>query len=169
MCALSVAISSPSDAIVSASAGGGASGSALNLCLVVEELARACGGIGVGFAVTVLMGVVVGMVIVGQTLYSATIEHLREFATLKAIGATRRDIYRIIVEQALITAGAGFAAGTAIVLLVVPAVRRAGLDIVVPPALLAAVFALTVGMCLAASVVSVRTALRVDPLVVFRT
>src|SRR6185503_10961374 len=33
---------------------GGASGSALNLCLVVEELARACGGIGVGFAVNAL-------------------------------------------------------------------------------------------------------------------
>src|SRR6185503_16887392 len=33
---------------------GGASGSALNLCIVVEELARACGGIGVGFAVNAL-------------------------------------------------------------------------------------------------------------------
>lgn len=33
---------------------GGGSGSVLNLCLVVEELARACGGIGVGFAVNAL-------------------------------------------------------------------------------------------------------------------
>jgi putative ABC transport system permease protein len=43
-----------------------------------------------------------------------------------------------------------------------------GLVLVVPPGLMAGVLALTVAMCVAASIVSVRKALQVDPLVVFR-
>ena len=125
-------------------------------------------GIGLGFGLTVVMAIVVGVVIVSQTIYSATIEHLREFGTLKAIGATNRDVYGIILKQALINAGLGYLAGLAITLLVVHSSGVTGLVLVVPPALMAGVLALTVAMCVTASMVSVRKALRVDPLVVFR-
>jgi putative ABC transport system permease protein len=126
-------------------------------------------GLGIGFLLTVLMGIVVGMVIVGQTIYNATVEHIREFGTLKAIGATNRDIYGIIVRQAVINAVLGYAVGFAITLLVVQSYGLTGLEMVVPPVLVVSIFALTVAMCLGASVVAVRKALRVDPMVVFRT
>lgn len=126
-------------------------------------------GMGVGFGITILMGIIVGTVIVGQTLYTATVEHLREFGTLKAIGARNRDIYGIIVKQALINAVAGFAVGLLITLAMVKGYATTGMTMVVTPALVAGVFVLTTAMCLAASVISVRKALRVDPAVVFRS
>ena len=125
-------------------------------------------GIGVGFSLTAIMAVVVGMVIVSQTIYSATMEHLREFGTLKAIGATNRDVYGIIVKQALINAAIGYAAGLAITIFAMRFVELTGLVMVVPGVLMVGIFFLTVLMCLAASVISVRKALNVDPLVVFR-
>lgn len=125
-------------------------------------------GIGLGFGLMVAMAILVGVVIVSQTIYSATIEHLREFGTLKAIGATNRDVYGIILKQALINAALGYVAGLAITMLVVRASDITGLVVVVPPLLMAGVLVLTVAMCVTASMVSVRKALSVDPLVVFR-
>jgi putative ABC transport system permease protein len=125
-------------------------------------------GIGVGFLLTALMAVIVGMVIVGQTIYTATVEHLREFGTLKALGATNRDVYGIILKQALINAVLGYVAGLLITLLVIGSYKLTGLVMVVPSALAVAVFGVTVVMCLVASIVAVRKALTVDPLVVFR-
>jgi putative ABC transport system permease protein len=125
-------------------------------------------GIGVGFGLTVLMAIIVGMVIVSQTIYSATIEHLREFGTLKAIGATNRDVYAIILKQALINALIGYLIGLAITLASVHALGATGMVLVIPLGLMVSVFLLTVAMCATASVISVRKALKVDPLVVFR-
>ena len=62
----------------------------------------------------------------------------------------------------------GSAAGLVITLFVVRASGITGLVVVVPPLLMVGVFVLTVAMCVTASIVSVRKALRVDPLVVFR-
>jgi putative ABC transport system permease protein len=126
-------------------------------------------GIGVGFAMTALLAIVVGIVVVSQTIYSATVEHLREFGTLKAIGATNAEVYGIIVKQALINAGLGYVAGLAITIVARRVIEVTGLAIVVPVELMVAIFLVTVLMCLAASIVSVRKALSVDPLVVFRT
>jgi len=125
-------------------------------------------GIGLGFGLTVLMAIIVGVVIVSQTIYSATIEHLREFGTLKAIGATNWDVYGIIMKQALINAALGYGLGVGITLLAARSVGVTGLVMVIPGWLMAAVFFLTLFMCVGASVVSVRKALRVDPMVVFR-
>ncbi len=126
-------------------------------------------GIGVGFGLTAIMAIVVGMVIVSQTIYAATVEHLREFGMLKAIGATNWDVYGIIIKQALINAALGYIAGLGITLLGTRFIELTGLAVIIPVEVMAAIFVLTVGMCLAASVVSVRKALNVDPLVVFRT
>lgn len=125
-------------------------------------------GIGVGFSMTALMAIVVGMVVVGQTIYSATVEHLREFGTLKAIGAANRDVYRIVLEQALINAVLGYAIGLAVTQVVIRSFHVTGLVMIVPPILMLGVFGITLAMCLGASVISVRKAVTVDPLVVFK-
>jgi putative ABC transport system permease protein len=126
-------------------------------------------GMGFSFGLTILMGIVVGMVIVGQTIYTATVQHLREFGTLKAIGAGNRDIYGIIFKQALTNAVIGYALGLAIVQGIIRGYVGTGMTMLLPPALMVGVFVLTVVMCLGASAISVRKALRVDPAIVFRS
>jgi putative ABC transport system permease protein len=123
----------------------------------------------VGFGITVLMAIIVGVVVVSQTIYSATLEHLREFGTLKAIGATNRDVYAIILKQALINALIGYGVGLTLSLFAVHVLRTTGTILVIPFGLMVAVFVLTIAMCTTASVVSVRKAMSVDPLVVFRS
>ena len=61
-------------------------------------------GLGLSMYMTVFLGCLVGVVVVAQTLYTSTMEHFKEFATVKAIGGGNADIYRIIAEQATISA-----------------------------------------------------------------
>ena len=68
-------------------------------------------GLGFNMVMTIFLGCLVGVVIVAQTLYTSTMEHLREFGTVKAIGGSNADIYRILTRQALIAAVTGFILG----------------------------------------------------------
>jgi len=68
-------------------------------------------GLGMSMGVTVFLGILVGIVIVAQTLYTSAVEHIKEFGTVKAIGGSNLDIYRILGEQALIAAVVGFVLG----------------------------------------------------------
>ena len=68
-------------------------------------------GIGFILGLGASVGVVVGVVIVGQILYSAVADHLKEFGTLKAMGASNRVIYGVIIEQALWMAILGYIPG----------------------------------------------------------
>ena len=65
-------------------------------------------GAGAALFAGALLGVIVGTVVVAQTLYASTKEHLNEFATLRAIGSSRRYIYKVILWQALLSAVIGF-------------------------------------------------------------
>ncbi|MFP5379131.1 MAG: ABC transporter permease [Vicinamibacteria bacterium] len=127
---------------------------------------------GTGAGITVLiaaaLGLLVGVVVVAQTIYSATVDHIREYGTLKAMGATNGYLYRVILQQAAISAVAGFGIGIAIALAVSRASLAGTTAIIVEPPLVAALFALTLGMCLLASVVSIHKVTRLDPALVFK-
>jgi putative ABC transport system permease protein len=125
-------------------------------------------GMGIGFGVVALLGFVVGMVIVGQTIYSSTIEHLREYGTLKALGATGGEIVALIVYQALVYALIGYIVGVSLALAARPGYESLGLKMVTTPEMGIGMFVVTVAMCVGASIASVRRALRVDPALVFR-
>ena len=47
-------------------------------------------GVGAGFFTTAVLGVIVGFVVVGQILYSGTLQYIREYGTLKAMGAKQQ-------------------------------------------------------------------------------
>ena len=70
-------------------------------------------GLGLTLFLTVALGALVGVVIVAQTLYASTTEHLTEFGTVKALGGGNLTVYGIIAEQASFAAvlGYGLAAG----------------------------------------------------------
>src|SRR6266550_5930626 len=61
-------------------------------------------GAGAALFAGALLGVIVGTVIVAQTLYSSTKDHLNEFATLRAMGSSNGYIYRIVITPWLIAA-----------------------------------------------------------------
>jgi len=125
-----------------------------------------------GAGITTLMGaalgLLVGIVVVAQTIYAATMDHLREFGTLKAIGATNRYLYRVIVEQAVLSAALGYGVAIVVAMAVVNAARNGDALILLPPRVAAGLFGLAVLMCIAASVISIRKATRIDPAIVFR-
>jgi putative ABC transport system permease protein len=125
-------------------------------------------GLGMSMGVTVFLGILVGVVIVAQTLYTSAVEHIREFGTVKAIGGSNWDIYRILGEQALIAAVFGFLLGAGASYAVRPAMATLHLNVLLTPSFSGVVFAGTVLMCLAAALFSFRRVATIDPALVFR-
>jgi putative ABC transport system permease protein len=124
-------------------------------------------GAGAALFASALLGLIVGTVIVAQTLYSSTKDHLNEFATLRAIGSSRAYIYRVILWQALLSAVIGFAIAGAIAFALVAATRNTALPIIITPELTAGLFALTLAMCAFSAISAISVVTRLDPSMVF--
>src|SRR5712691_3677084 len=113
-----------------------------------------------------LLSVIVGTVIVAQTLYSSTKDHLAEFATLRAIGCSNRYIYKVIRYQALLNAVIGFCIAGIVGAAMVGMTAKSALPIVLTPELVIGLFILTVVMCTAAAIVAIARVVRIDPVMV---
>jgi putative ABC transport system permease protein len=124
-------------------------------------------GAGAALFAGALLGVIVGTVIVAQTLYSSTKDHLNEFATLRAIGSSRGYIHKVIVCQALLSAVVGFGLAALIGHEIVRATAATALPIVITPELIGALFALTVAMCIGSAIAAIVQVTRIDPAMVF--
>jgi len=124
-------------------------------------------GAGAALFAGALLGVIVGTVIVAQTLYSSTKEHLNEFATLRAIGSSRRYIYKVIIIQALLSAVIGFAIAALIGDVIVRLTAESALPIVITPGLIIGLFLLTVIMCVGSALAAINQVTRIDPAIVF--
>jgi putative ABC transport system permease protein len=120
-------------------------------------------GAGAALFAGALLGLIVGTVIVAQTLYSSTKDHLSEFATLRAIGSSGAYIYMVIVWQALLAAIAGFCGAAAISSIVVRMTEDSALAVVVTPAMMVALFLLTGVMCVASAIAAIVQVMRIDP------
>jgi putative ABC transport system permease protein len=116
------------------------------------------------------VGLLVGLAIVGLTMYTTTAERLHDFGVLKAIGAPSTFLFRTVLTQALFLGCAGFVLGVAGVAAAGPLIVRAVPDIGVQVNAGAAAQALAavLGMSLAGAVGPVVRILGVDPLVVFK-
>jgi putative ABC transport system permease protein len=125
-------------------------------------------GLGLNMMMTVMLGCLVGVVVVAQTLYTSTMEHIKEFATVKAIGGTDRDIYRVVAKQAAIAAVIGFLMGDLLAVGLQPLMAGIELKLIISPSLVVGVFLGTLAFCLGASMLSFRQVSRLDPALVFR-
>lgn len=126
-------------------------------------------GLGMNMALTVFLGILVGITVVAQTLYAATLDHIREFGTLKAIGATSAHICGLVATQAAIAGVVGYVLAVPTVFLVRLGARSAGLDIVISSSLAFSVFIGTLALCLGSSLLTFRRIASIDPALVFRT
>jgi putative ABC transport system permease protein len=125
-------------------------------------------GLGLTLALTVALGALVGVVIVGQTLYASTTEHLTDFGTVKALGGGNMTVYGIIVEQATYAATLGYALALALAFGLQPALARLDMKMIVSSTLTILVYAGTQALCLGAASLSFRKVASLDPAMVFR-
>jgi putative ABC transport system permease protein len=124
-------------------------------------------GAGAALFAGALLGVIVGTVVVAQTLYASTKEHLNEFATLRAMGSSRRYIYNVIVWQALLSAVIGFSIAALVSDVVVRLTAATALPIVITSGLIGGLFLLTIVMCIGSSIAAIVQVTRIDPAMVF--
>jgi putative ABC transport system permease protein len=125
-------------------------------------------GIGFILGLGAAVGVIVGVIIVGQILYSSVSDHLKEFGTLKAIGASDWVIYGVIIEQALWMAVLGYIPSMGLCYGVAIWAASKGILILITPVSAIAVFGLTVTMCVASAIFAIQKVTRLDPAMVFK-
>jgi putative ABC transport system permease protein len=124
--------------------------------------------IGFVFTFGVVMGLVVGMIIVYQILFADISDHLKEYATLKAMGYTNRYLSGVVLFEATILGIAGFFPGVAICERLYVVTRKATmLPMAIEPVRASQVLVLTLIMCWASAMIAVRKLRAADPADVF--
>jgi putative ABC transport system permease protein len=125
-------------------------------------------GAGATLAFSAMLGLLVGVVVVGQTLFSLTEGRLRELATLKAMGATNAELLSFVAWQAAVLAVVGGLAGWAFALGMQKGVAAMGITMSLGASVLAVGMGAVALMCAAASAASVRKVLTVSAAEVFK-
>jgi len=125
-------------------------------------------GAGIALLIAAVMGFAVGVAVVAQTLYAATIDRLREFGTLKAMGASNRYVCVVVAKQACILAVAGYVFALGIGWVAVRAAARSGAPIVLPWQLAVLLLVMALVMSLGGAIISIRKALSVEPSLVMK-
>jgi len=124
-------------------------------------------GAGAALFAGALLGLIVGTVIVAQTLYASTKDHLNEFATLRAIGSSGMYIHKVIILQALLSAVVGFGVAAAAGFVIMQQTANSALPVIMTPELTISIFVLTVVMCIVSAVAAIVKVMRIDPAMVF--
>lgn len=127
-------------------------------------------GIPVNFGITIAIALIVGLAVAGQTFYMFTIENLRQFGALKAIGVTNGRLIGMVLLQALTAGAIGYALGSgmAATFFAVMSQKIATRGIIMPWQILVIVGALMATVTFVVSLISVRRVLVLEPASVFR-
>ncbi|MGQ3014543.1 MAG: ABC transporter permease [Flavobacteriales bacterium] len=125
-------------------------------------------GIAISFGTLIVFALISGFIIIGLTLYSATIDRIRDYGTLKAIGATNGYIRRLILMQALIYAILGFIIGYALIEGFRTGIAKAGTLFTFAPETRIAFFIITAAIALGGTLFAIRRIVKLEPASVFR-
>jgi putative ABC transport system permease protein len=125
-------------------------------------------GAGLALVVGGGLGTIVGIAIVAQTLYAATIERLPEYATLVAMGAPNRYLNRIVLRQGLISGVIGYLIGISVALVSMFGATNTTVPLVLPWQLAFGVGIVALTMCSMASLLAIHKIKLIDPTTVFR-
>jgi putative ABC transport system permease protein len=128
-------------------------------------------GIPVNFGITIVVAIVVGTVVAGQTFYLFTIDNLKQFGALKAIGVTDRRLIGMILLQATSVGALGFSLGTGMAAVFFEVFQRqlATRGIVLMWQSVGITGACILLVVLVASLLSIRRVLVLEPAAVFRS
>jgi putative ABC transport system permease protein len=125
-------------------------------------------GIGVTTGMSTVFGLLIGLIIVSLSMFSAVVDNIREFGTLKAIGCRNRDLALVLFMQSTIYGLIGSLIGLRLITLVADGMRSPKLALVLPWQVFAATPPMMVLLCGLASSLALLRIRKVEPAEVFR-
>ena len=125
-------------------------------------------GIPVNFGIAVVLGFIVGTAIAGQTFYNFTLDNLRHFGALKAMGAGNALLLRMILIQSMVVGVIGYGVGVGIASLIGLLTGNTELSFRLPMWLLGFTGAVVLIICAMASIISMRKVMKLEPAIVFK-
>jgi putative ABC transport system permease protein len=125
-------------------------------------------GVGITVVVTAILGLLVGAFIISQTLFALTQDYLANYATLIALGFSRPRLIGIVLVQSLVLGVGGVILGSVLFFTASRASATTPIPLETSPGVFAALVAVSLLSCFLASIASIRSLFRVDPISVFR-
>lgn len=125
-------------------------------------------GIPINFEIAVALGFLVGTAIAGQTFYSFTLDNLRHFGTLKAMGASDGLLLRMVILQASLVGVIGYGLGVGAASLTGYLLRHTELSFRLPWQLLVFSAAAVTLICILSAFISILKVMRLEPAIVFK-
>lgn len=126
-------------------------------------------GIPINFGIAVALGFLIGTVITGFMFYGFTIDNLRYFGTLKAMGASDTKLLWMILIQAMVVATVGFGMGTGLAALFGNASKGSALAFKLPWQLLVVSAAAVTVISMLSAILSMRRVITLEPAIVFKS
>ena len=125
-------------------------------------------GIPINFGISVALGFIVGTAIAGQTFYSFTLENIRHFGALKAMGAGDWMLLKMILLQAFVTGLIGYGLGVGLATFFGFMGRHSELAFKLPGWLLAFTAIAVLLICVFSALLSIRKVMTTEPAIVFK-
>jgi putative ABC transport system permease protein len=125
-------------------------------------------GIAFSFGTLIIFALISGFIIIGLTLYSAAIDRIKDYGTLKAIGATNGFIRKLILMQATLYAIVGFLIGYALIEGFRNGIANAGTLFTFSPAIKFGFFVITAVISISGTFFAIRRITKLEPASVFR-
>jgi len=125
-------------------------------------------GIPINFGIAVLLGFIVGTAIAGQTFYNFTLDNLRQFGALKAMGTQNGTLLRMILLQAVTVGLIGYGLGVGLASVIGYAASDSELAFRMPWQLLAISGAAVALICTFSALLSIWKVMRLEPAIVFK-
>ena len=126
-------------------------------------------GIPVNFGIAVALGFLVGTVIAGQTFHNFTLDNLKQFGALKAMGARNGTLLRMIVLQALLVGVIGYGIGVGLASLVGATTKNTELAFRLPWQVLVITAGAVLLICTLSALLAMRKVIRLEPAIVFKS
>jgi putative ABC transport system permease protein len=124
-------------------------------------------GVGITVIITAALGLLVGAVIMSQTLFAITQDHIANYATLLALGFHQKTLRQIVLTQSLSLGGLGIIVGSILFFLACNASARSPIPLETTPMVSMGLIAFSLLCCIAASWFSIRAIFKLDPVMVF--
>jgi putative ABC transport system permease protein len=126
-------------------------------------------GIPINFGISVALGFIVGTAIAGQTFYNFTLDNLKHFGALKAMGASNGTLLRMIILQAITVGAIGYGLGVGLASLSGAAAANSELAFLLPWQLLLITAGAVTLICVMSSLISIRKVIKLEPAIVFKS
>ncbi len=126
-------------------------------------------GIPINFGIAVILGFLVGTAIAGQTFYNFTLDNLRFFGALKAMGASNFTLLRMILLQSSLVGAIGYGLGVGLAAFMGYATRNTELAFRMPWQLLVITGSAVIIICAASAMLSMYKVFRLEPAIVFKS